>query len=47
MDQHTPPMSPKPANHHPEQFVRQSESGLRTLLLEIGELLPESQVFQE
>jgi hypothetical protein len=41
------PMSPEPPQHHPEQFVRQSESRLRMLLLENGKLLPKSQIFQE
>jgi hypothetical protein len=36
------PMSPEPPQHHPEQFVRQSESRLRMLLLENGKLLPKS-----
>src|ERR1019366_4664261 len=41
------PMSPEPAQHHPEQFVRKSKPRLRMLLFQDGELLSKSQIFQE
>jgi hypothetical protein len=46
-DQRLLPSWPKPAQHHPEEFVRRNKSRLRTLLLENGKLLPKSQVFQK
>ena len=46
-NQHAHPSWPKPAQHHPEEFVKRNKSRLRTLLLENGKLLPKSQVFQK
>jgi hypothetical protein len=41
------PSRPKPPEHHPEQFVRSGKPRLRMLLFQNGELLAQSQIFQQ